>query len=57
MTLAVNFAIHDNDARSKKTGKELGRVRRPVVIQKWLSSRCGETSELSSFLNIQTLAL
>ena len=55
--MSLTVAIHDNDKRSTKNGKELGRVRRPVVIQKWLSSRCDETSALSSFLNIQTLAL
>ena len=55
--MSLTVAIHDNDARSKKTGKELGRVRRPVVIQKWLSSRCDETSALSLFLNIQISAL
>ena len=55
--MGLTVAIQDNDARSKKTGKELGRVRRPVVIQKWLISRCDETSALSSFLNIQISAL
>ena len=32
--MSLTVAIQDNDARSKKTGKELGRVRCPVVIQK-----------------------
>ena len=47
----------DIGARIKSTVKKLGRERRPVVSQKWLSSRCNEPSPSYLFLNILTSAL